>query len=353
MHPVTSYARAVVQGKVPACRWAMLACERLLLDLALQKKKPFPYRFDEELADRAVEFYSYLKHSKGKWAGQEFILEPWQIFIVGNIFGWVKKADGLRRFQTVYIEVPRKNGKSTLASGIGLYCFIADGEPGAEVYTAATKRDQARITHGEAVRMVRKSPFLRSRIKIYKDNMHIIATAAVFEPLGADADSMDGLNVLCAIIDELHAHKKRDTFDVLETATGARQQPILFSITTAGFDRQSVCFEQHDYLTRILKGAADRSFVDDTYFGVIYGIDDDDDYRDPHAWAKANPNLGVSVNLEDLERKVRKASASPASLNNLLRKHFDKWVQQSVRWIDMDLWRSNADPEKPVYEEVA
>jgi len=203
--------------------------------------------------------------------------------------------------------------------------------------TAATKRDQARISHSEATRMVRSSPGLSKRIGIFKDNLHVEATASKFEPLGADADSMDGLNIHGALVDELHAHKKRDTWEVLETATGARRQPLQIAITTAGFDRQSICYEQRRYTERVLDGVVE----DDTHFGIIYTIDEEDDWRDEGVWIKANPNLGVSVKLRDLRRKARQAAEMPAKQNSFKRKHLDIWTQQSSRWIDLELWKRN------------
>lgn len=330
------YAKAVIKGKILSCKWVKAACERYFDDLKTGKKRGI--FFDHQSAELAIEFFSYLKHSKGnKWAGKVFELEPWQEFIIWNIFGWKRKSDGLRRFRTIYLEVPRKNGKSTLVSAIGLVMFFADGEAGAEVYTAATKRDQALITHSEASRMVQSSPHLKSRINVYRNNLSVPATNSKFEPLGADADTMDGLNVHCAILDEVHAHKTRAIWDVLETATGARQQPLIIAITTAGFDRQSICWEQHEYVEKLLS----RNAQDDSYFGIIYTLDDGDDWKDPKVWAKANPNLGVSVFEDDLERKVRKAKEMPLAQNNFLRKHLDVWTQQNVRWIDHDLWAKN------------
>ena len=181
--------------------------------------------------------------------------------MVGCLFGW-KRADGLRRFRTAYCAVPRKNGKSTLSAGIGLYLLVADGEQGAEIYSAATTRDQARIVFDEAKRMVGSSPALKRRVGILINNLHVAATASRFMPLSSDASTMDGLNVHGAIIDELHAHKTRHVVDVLETATGARRQPLLFEITTAGYDRHSICFEHHDYSIKVLEGiAAGRQLV--------------------------------------------------------------------------------------------
>jgi phage terminase large subunit-like protein len=242
--PVTAYARAIVTGEVPANRLFRLACERHLADLSAAGARGL--RFDLAAARHAIEFFCFLRHSKGEWAGETFALAPWQAFVVGSLFGW-KRADGLRRFRTAYCAVPRKNGKSTLSAGIGLYLLVADDEQGAEVYSAATTRDQARIVFDEAERMVAASPALKRRVNILINNLHVEASAARFMPLSSDASSMDGLNVHGAIIDELHAHRTRHVVDVLETATGARRQPLLFEITTAGYDRHSICFEHHDY----------------------------------------------------------------------------------------------------------
>jgi phage terminase large subunit-like protein len=333
---VTAYAKAVLAGDIPACRFMRLACERHLRDLEMTGQRDF--RFDAEAAERAVDFFRFLKHSKGEWAGQPFELSPWQAFVIGCIFGW-KRADGLRRFRVAYVEVPRKNGKSTLAAGIGLYLFIADEEPGAEVYTAATKRDQARITHSEATRMVKASPALSRRVRIYKDNLSIADMAAKYEPLGADADATDdGLNVHGAIIDELHAHKTGDLVEVLETATGARRQPLIFEITTAGFDQESICREHHDYSTQILEGTIE----DDSWFAYIAAMDEGDDWTDPETWRKANPNYGVTVKVDDLERKCLKARHMPIAQNGYLRRHLNVWTEQEDRFIDLALWDENA-----------
>ena len=193
--------------------------------------------FNIQAAEHAIAFFGFLRHSKGEWAGQTFALTPWQAFVVGSLFGW-QRADGLRRFRTAYCAVPRKNGKSTLSAGIALYLLVADGEQGAEVYSAATTREQARIVFKEAKRMV-SSPALRRRVQVLINNLNVEASASRFMPLSSDASSMDGLNVHGAIIDELHAHKTRDVVDVLDTATGARRQPLLFEITTAGYDRHA------------------------------------------------------------------------------------------------------------------
>lgn len=329
------YIDDVLSGRQRVCKSVRLAVERHVRDLETGGERGL--RFDHEAAQHIIDFFGFLRHSKGEWAGRPITLEPWQQFLLGCLFGW-QRADGKRRFRVAYLEIPRKNGKSTIAAGVGLYLLDADGEGGAEVYSAATKRAQAKITFDEATRMVKASPFLRRRIRTFRDNLHIFGTASKFEPLGRDADSMDGLNVHGAIIDELHAHKNRDVWDVLETATGARQEPLMFAITTAGFDRQSICYEMHEYTSKIL----DQLIEDDSFFGVIFAVDEGDDWEDRANWAKANPNLGISAKLDDLERKAAKAREMPSALNSFLRLHLDVWTQAEHRWMDADRWRACA-----------
>lgn len=340
VHPVVAYMRGVLDGSIPAGALIRKAVERQQRDM--QEGSARGLRFDRQRAEHAIRFFGFLRHSKGEWAGQGFELAPWQQFILWCVFGWVR-ADGNRRFRRAYVEVPRKNGKSTFAAGIGLYLLCADGEAGAEVYTAATKRDQARITHGEATRMVKGSPELRGLVRAYKDNLHILASASKYEPLGADADTMDGLNVHGAIIDELHAHRDRRVVDVLDTATGARRQPLIVEITTAGSDQASVCFEHHEHTRQVLGGTVE----DDAWFGFIASLDEGDDWTDPAVWAKANPNYGVSVKPDDLAAKCERARQMPAAQNAFQRLHLDVWTQQVDRWIDLELWEANRGEYSP------
>lgn len=336
-HPVVAYCAGVLDGTIPAGQQIWRAVERHLADLEHGAERGL--RFDRAAGQHAIDFFGFLKHSKGEWAGQPFLLSAWQQFILWCVFGW-KRADGLRRFRTAYIEVPRKNGKTTFIAGLGLYLLAADGEPGAEIYSAATKRDQACLSHSEATRMVRRSPELGRMIRVFKNNLNIEATSSKFEPLGADADTMDGLNVHGALIDELHAHKTRQVVDVLDTATGARRQPLIVEITTAGSDQTSICYEHHEYSRRVLEGTVQ----DDTWFAFIANLDEGDDWADPAVWAKANPNLGVSVKVDDLQRKAERAQKLPAAQNAFRRLHLDQWTQQSNRWIDLGLWDENAGP---------
>ncbi len=281
-------------------------------------------------------YFSALPHTQGEWAkppAQRIRLEGWQCFTLGSVLGW-RRLDGTRRFRFVYEEVARKNAKSTKAAGLGMYLAFMDGEPGAEVYSAAVKRDQAKIVWLAARRMVLGTPKLRTRINVLAGNLNDPVTASKFEPLGADADSTDGLNVHAAIVDELHAHKTREMLDVLVTATGARRQPLIFIITTAGSNLAGVCYDTRTYITKILEGVVD----DDAAFGVIYTIDDTDDWGDERCWFKANPNLHVSVKLDGLREEAKKAKATPAARAAFLTKRLNVWVNADLPFFDMTLW---------------
>lgn len=286
-------------------------------------------------------FFSFLRQSKGEWAKQRLVLQPWQQFYLWTLFGW-KRADGTRRFRTSYLEVGRKNGKSTLGAGIGLALLVADGEPGAEVYVAATRLSQAQIIFTEMERMVKQSPDLTQVVKPFKNNLNVPATFSKAEPVGQDSDTLDGLNVHGALVDELHAHPTGDLWDVLETATGARRQPLLVAITTAGHDRQSLCFQFHDYTEKVLS----QVLEDDAWHGMIFSLDRDpqtqevEDWENETVWVKANPNLGVSKKLSDMRDKARKAKQMPARLNVFLQKELNLWTQASTRWISPDMWRA-------------
>lgn len=339
LHPAEQYAREVINGKIVACKWVRLACERYFHDLKHGHERGL--WFDRDAAERKIKMTSLLKHSKGQWAGEYFKPEPWQQFIDWNVFGWMRE-DGTRRFRTQYEEVARKNGKSTRGATTGIYLAFFDGEPGAQVYSASVKRDMSRLVHSEATLMVKKNRALKKHVKIYKDNLHMEATASKYEPLGGDSDSLDGLNLHAAICDELHAWKSREMWDVLETATGSRRQPLIVAITTAGVDRHSLCYEKHEYTRKVLEGFKDGSFVDDTWFGIIYTLDEDDDWRDESCWIKANPNLGVSKKLDDLQMKARRAEKMPGSQNNFKRRELNIWVQGETKWMDMDAWRACA-----------
>lgn len=330
---VSDYANDVVSGRVVAGQYVRLACQRHLDDVALGGLRGL--HFDDAAAERAILFIENLRHSKGEWAGQLFVLEPWQVFIIGSVFGW-KRADGMRRFRDVHVEVARKQGKTQLLAAVALYLAFADGEPGAEVYTAATKRDQAKICWGEARRMAGATPALAKRLVFTdsKSNIAYPATHSKLEPLGRDADTADGLNPSAFVVDELHAHTNRDLVDVLETATGARRQPLHWYITTAGFNQESIWWEKRQYATNVLDGTA----TDDRLFVYLATLDKQDDWRDESVWVKANPNLGVSVRLDELREVVARAERVPAEQNNVRCKRLNQPTEQAVRWIDMAQW---------------
>jgi phage terminase large subunit-like protein len=319
-------------------KYVALACQRQLDDL---KRKRFAYSFDEARASHICKFIELLPHTKGEWAGRLIELEPWQIFILTTVFGWVDKR-GRRRYKTTYLEIPRKNAKSTLSSGVGLYMLAADGEGGAEVYSAATTKDQARIVWQDAQGMAKKSKGLQARFGV-RTAAHSIYTedGSLFKALARDqGGNLDGLNVHCGIIDELHAHKTREVVDVIDTATGARSQPLLWQITTAGFHIEWVCYEQRTYTTKVLQG----QFAAHHHFGIIYTIDADDDWAHPSSWAKANPNWGISVNVDDITRKGGEAVRVAGKRGNFKTKHLNVWVNAKEAWMDMVKWGQCADP---------
>jgi len=330
-HPADVYARQAASGELVCSKWVRLAAQRHLRDLNEAHRRGL--RFDTAAAQDVLDFFSLLRHSKGEFAKQEFVLEPWQQFILWVLFGW-QRADGTRRFRSAYVEVARKNGKSTLCSGIGLYALVADGEEGAEVYCCATKKDQAKLVFVEAEKMRKASPGLSKRIESWRNNMCVPVTNSKMEPLGADSDTLDGLNVSCAIVDELHAHKSKSLLQVIETATGSRRQPMIFKITTAGHDRESVCWAERERSTAILEDIKQG----DDVFAFIACLDEDDDWHDEKNWIKANPNLNVSVKLETLREGARKADQQPSSLNGFLRLHLNVWTNQEHAAIKIDQW---------------
>lgn len=335
----------MVAGDIVAGKLVRAACQRHLNDLKHGHKRGLTW--NAAAAQFRIGFYSrFLRHSKGEWAGRPIELGPWQKFIVGSVFGW-KRADGTRRFRYVYQEVARKNGKSTQAAGVGLDMLICDGEPGAEIYAAATRKDQARIIFEEAKRMVGSSPELAAEVQRFKLNLSIDRTASKFEPLSSDEKTLDGLNPHCLLIDELHKHRNRALLDVLDTALGARRQPLLWIITTAGDDNpESVYAQENDYATKVAEGVVE----DDSVFAYIATIDKEDRWDDPKVWIKANPNLGVSVKLDDLERQALKAKKSPSALAAFKRLRLNVRSSVAERAIDMQVWARNStgrwDPDK-------
>lgn len=331
---IETYAQQVVDGAVPASREHRQACARHLRDLARQGSQGFPYRFDEARARRLFEFAEKLRHYKGEWAGQPIRLEPWQRFMLGSVVGWVHQDTGRRRFRTAFNQVPRKNGKTLLAAVVLLYVTFFDGEAGAEGYSVATKRDQAKLVFEDAKKMVLSSG-LKTRIKTLVGNMHAEATWSKLEPLGADHDSTDGLNPHVVVVDEMHAMKDRGMLDVIETATGARAQPLIYQITTAGDTPLSPWGDQQEYARHVL----DQTLTDETFFVFMTGADPEDDWQDPATWRKANPNFGISVSVADLEAKCAKAKGIPAAAAAFQQKHLNRPGHGSAPCLSVDGWR--------------
>lgn len=298
--------------------------------------------FDKKAADLAVAFFEkLLVHSKGEWAGQPFRLQDWQRDdIIRPLFGW-KRQDGTRRYRTAYIEIPRKNGKSTLSAGLALYLLFADGEPGAEVYSAAADTDQARIVFEEAQRMVESSPALSQHGKVFRRSIIVPSERSTYRVISADAHTKHGFNAHGIVFDELHAQPNRELWDVLNTSTGARRQPLMIMITTAGvYDPESICWEQHEYARQVLDGTID----DPSYFAYIAAADEADDWTSPVVWAKANPGLGVTIKLDYLEGECKRALNSPAYQNTFRRLHLNQWTAQEERWLDMAAWNACKQP---------
>jgi phage terminase large subunit-like protein len=296
--------------------------------------------FDIETADRAAGFFPrFLKHSKGQWAGKPFNLLPWQEDgIIKPLFGW-KRPDGYRRFRTAYIEIPKKNGKSTICAGISLLLLSKDNEPGAEVFSAAADTKQAAIVYKEAVSMVKKSPPLNKRLNIVPSQKIITfeATDSFYQVLSADAYTKEGLNIHGLLFDELHAQKTRDLWDTLVFGGAARRQPLLIAITTAGFDRQSICWEQHEYARQILEGTIE----DQSFFAFILGADEEkDDWKDPKVWERVNPSLGITIDREAFEADFRAALEVPRKQNAFKRYHLNIWTNAESRWLTRESWNA-------------
>lgn len=328
------YARGVLSGRIPACSLVKKACERQLDDLdRYGDGKRFIY--DAEAGDRICWFIEHLTHVKGELAGQEIKLEPWQVFILHTTFSW-KTTEGIRRFRRVYIEVPRGNGKSSLSSGVALFCLCGDREPGAEVYSFATTRDQAKIVFGDAKEMARQNPKLKRAfdLQVLATSLYVPKTNSYFQAKSAEGSTLDGLNTHLAVIDELHAHKTRAVYDVVETSLGKRRNSLMWVITTAGFDTAGICYEVRSFVKQILNKEAQ----DESQFGIIYGLEEGDDWTSEEALQKANPNWGVSVRPEIITSLQAKAIARPSAANNFKTKHLDVWCSAASSWMDMPAW---------------
>jgi len=325
------YIDEVINVEVITGRYERLAVERHLNDL--MKGGDRSLVFDEVAVAHFFQFFSFLKHSKGSLAGKQIVLEGWQCFLFAMLFGW-KKADGTRRFNEAYNKVARKNGKTTIISGMGNYGLTKDGEGGPEIYAVATRRDQAKQIFDEAKNMARQSRELKKRLDIRRGEMLNHDNSGKFVPLSADANSLDGLNPHMGLVDEVHAHKTAELVNVIKSAFGARSQWLLAYITTSGFIRGGIDDQLHAYAESVLNGQVE----DDSFFAVIFSIDDGDDYFDEANWRKANPNLGVSVSLDYLRNMAKHAKEIPSQRSNFLTKHLNVRVNVSESWVDIESW---------------
>ena len=337
------YGERVLNGELPACEFVKLAVRRQNRDLERYSGVKSAYYFDEKEASLVCRFIELLPHTKGQLAGQKIRLEPWQVWILTTIFGWRRRADGGRRFRRVYIEVPRGNGKSCLSSGVALYCLLADHEPGAEVYSFATTRDQAGIVFGDAKRMAQQTPSLCKHfgLEILAHSLYVESTNSTFQAKSAEGSTLDGLNTHLAVVDELHAHKTRAVYDVVETSLGKRKNSLMWVITTAGFDTSGICYE----VRMMVRNVLNRSVVDESQFGIIYGLDEGDDWKSLAALEKANPNWGVSVMPEVVTSLQKKAIAIPSAAGNFMTKHLDVWCSAASGWMNMPAWNKCAREE--------
>lgn len=298
-----------------------------------------PYWFDDKAADRVCSFFPrFLRQQEAEWAGLPLTLQPWQEQqIIRPLFGEKRASDGLRRYRTAYIEIPKKNGKSCLSAGLALYLLFADGEPGAQVFSAAADKIQARIVFKYAKDMALASPALSANMKPYRDALEVPRTGSVYRVLSADAFTKDGINPHAVIFDEVHQQKRRDLWDVLTKGQVARRQPLTIAITTAGIDLGTLCGELHEYAEKILAGEK-QGPEHETFLPVIHGAHKDEDWTDPKTWRKANPSLGVTVKESALAIECARAMESPQAENAFRRFHLNQWVEQEERWVSILKW---------------
>ncbi|PGW37834.1 terminase large subunit [Bacillus thuringiensis] len=351
-NPIIEYYSLIESGKEIVSEKVRRIYKKLVSDIS---DKESIYEYDSKKANHAIEFIeNFCKHSKGKWGGKPIVLEVWQKAFIAAAFGFVHGIDGTRKYREVLLVVARKNGKSTVGSGIGLYLQIADGEPGSEVYAVATKKDQAKLVWLESKRMVKKSPALLKRIKPLVSEMVSEWNDSTFKPLGSDSETLDGLNVHGAMMDEIHAWKDKNLYDVIVDGTSSREQPMIFMITTAGTVRESVYDMKYEEAEMLLNGLDDPDgYKDDRFLPIIYELDKREEWTDPSKWKKANPGLGSIKKIDQLETKVNKAKANSLLVKNLLTKDFNIRETSTEAWLTFEQLNSIANYEiaelKPKY----
>lgn len=334
-NPILEYNNKIQSGKIVAPYKIKKVYEKIVFDIT---DKNSSWIYSPEKANHAIEFIErFCKHSKGEWGGKPIILELWQKAFIAALFGVVNKVTGLRKFKEVFLLVARKNGKSLIASAIALYCMIADKEAGAECYSVATKRDQAKIVWNEAVKMVRKSPALKKRIKCLVSEIKFDATESSFKPLCSDSGTLDGLNVHFAAIDELHEIKDKNLYDVIVDGTSARTQPIILITTTCGKVREAIFDIQYNKAVKVINNYFVKDgFEDENFLPIVYELDNRDEWQEETAWIKANPNLGISKKIEYLRRAVNNSKIDPRNLKNTLTKDFNIRETATEAWLTFE-----------------
>lgn len=346
------YADGIRTGKIKACKLVQKAVARFFSDIDKALDKGFTLKDKEGM--RAIHFIEKLKQTQGEWAGQPLKLQPWQQFVVYNIFAWYK-ADGTRRFRYAYIDVARKNGKTTLSAAIGLYMLFGykdstgKKEPRAEVYSIATTKDQAAVCFDDAVAMVKSSSLYdpAERLEVGKKAIYYEKTGSSFKPTSSEDRQKDGFNPFCVLLDEYHAHRTNGMFDVMKSGMGARREPLMYIDTTAGFEKSWPCFAYRENCIKILNGIIE----DDSIFIMIFTLDNADDWDKPELWCLANPNYGVSVKPDYLEEQVKDAKNRPAAVRNVKTKNFNCWVDAAKTWILDEKWM-DCPQQTPVSELV-
>jgi len=350
------YIKDILSGKIPACLYVNQACQRQVDNLKESKKKTYPYIFDNAEAEDICEFAEMMPHVKGKWSGNTMVLESWECFLLTTVFGWLRKSDGLRRFRELYAELPRKNGKSVIGAIIGNYMFAADGEPGAEVYSGATNLLQALEVFRPAWLMTQKTEGFRNAFNIElggteknPGNIYSTKTGSRFEAVIGKPG--DGASVHCGMVDEYHEHPDDTLYDCFVTGMGARTQPLLAVLTTAGTNTSYPCYAKRKQVISVLSKQKDS----DALFGVVYTIDKDDEWTDFKVWEKANPNFGVSV-FEDFLKLQHKTAIQETRKQNILKcKHLNLWSNAGVAWINSVDWEKCYDSDMNIkdFEGVA
>lgn len=336
------YCEQVENKEIVTNKWIKLAVKRFREDLKKSKKKDYPYYFDEEQANRFCQFTEMLKQYKDKFSGQPLKLENWQCFIFCNIYGWLDKNTKERRFRKAFVFVARKNGKTTMMSATLLWDLLATN--GAEGYAAATKRDQAKILFDSVKEMVRQNSSLSARLKTFSSTNRIIneKKAGKIEALSADADTMDGLNPSCVVVDELSAQRNFDVIKILQSGQGSRPSPLLFEITSGSDDLTSAGKQEFDRSCQILENV----YEDDSFFCVLYTLDEKDDWKNESTWIKANPNLGVSVNLDFLRKTCLEAQQQPSLESEFRCKNLGQWLTNTSAWISAKTWEVSVQNAK-------